>query len=523
MRKNKSIIIGAGLLVYVPVVLCLFCGKTPGREIEPNDDFASAMTISPGKEVTGFLGTDRDVDFYKVFVSAPSVVSVSLSEVRGVNHSITCYDGATRALLMHVDDARKSSPEKVCNLHVSGGYLFIAVRHGEKDAPAANLDNPYVLTVDVRSPNPREEIEPNNTPDRATPVDVDSDVMGYFSPAFCRSEKDAEKLMPEEDWFSFEMQLPAGHLKVLDIDISPVEEVDSQIRLFSPAMKEIAVANGFGAGKGESLRGIGVSEGGKYYVVVSSVNLASNCQKPYTLSITSRAFDFRTEMEPNDSMDSAQIVQAEEISGSFISRDDRDWYVIKKGEGIHIARVEVLPAAGVDVAMNIYDASKKKIFEINAASAGAREVVPNVGYSDDLFLEIFPRALSPASGPHYKLIISTRPHAGGFEIEPNDSKQSATHVSGDTITGYTSKKGDIDYYFLEFPTRVRKKFIVSAVSGSKLKVSVTDPLGHIIRTVSIEGGREKKFYEIIDAKGFLMVKSLAEQYSEPYVIRMEDK
>jgi hypothetical protein len=352
---------------------------------------------------------------------------------------------------------------------------------------------------------------------------VDSDVMGYFSPAFSKSEKDAEKLMPEEDWFSFDVQLPAGQLKLLDIDISPVEEVDSEIRLFSPAMKEIAAANGFGVGKGESLHGIGMSEGGRYYVVVSSVNFSSNCQKPYTLSVASRAFDFRTEMEPNDGMDSAQIVQAEEISGSFISRDDRDWYVIKKGEGVHISRVELLPAAGVDVAMNIYDASKKKIFEINAAAASVREIVPNVGYSDDLFLEIFSRALSPAPMPHYKLIVSTRPHAGGFEIEPNDSKQSATHVSGDTVTGYTSKKGDVDYYFLEFSSRVRKQFTVSAVSGSKLKVSVTDPLGHIIRTVSVEGGREKKFYEIIDAKSFLIVKSLAEQYNEPYAIRMEDK
>lgn len=516
----------------IPVIFYLFvgiaglfasCSKTFFTENEPNNDYINANVISPGREIQGFLGTSNDIDFFKVFISSPSILDIQLSAVRGVNHSFTCWDSSGKTKFLHVDDTRKSSPERACNVHFSGGYLFISVQHGDKDMPSANLENAYALKLDVRAINPKEEIEPNNSPQSATVIGTDEEISGYFSPAFNRSDEAKGGIVREEDWFAFDVELPGAAPRLLDIDLSAVEEVDSEIRLFSPAMKEILLLNGKGSGKGESVQGIGLAEAGRYFLVISSANFTSNCEKPYMLSMKTRPFDFRSEIEPNDGPEQAQIIQADEISGSFTSRDDHDWYLLKKESEIHIARIEVAGTPETDLAFNVYDASNKKIFEVNASPAGGREMVPNLGYDNDVFIEILPRGPIAVSGPHYRLTITTRPFTEGFELEPNDTLKTATHVTTNTITGYTSKKGDVDYYFLEFPSRINKKFTISAVSGSKLKVSVTDPFGHIIRTAIAIGGTEKKFYETVDKKGYLVVKSLSENYSEPYVIRMEDK
>ncbi len=510
------------------LVFCLsfifpLCSKTTTIEHEPNNNMSTAHTISAGKDMFGHLGTADDVDFYKIFISSPSILDIRLSEVRGVNHSITIWSDNGTKRILHVDDARKSSPERACNVHFSGGYLFISIQHGDKDAPAANIENAYTLNIDVRNINPREEIEPNDTSQNATLIGPDDEITGYFSPAFNRSDDDKGSIAREEDWFGIDVEFPQSMPRLLDIDLSPVDEIDSEIRLLSPAMKEILTLNGKGPGKGETVQGIGITEPGKYFLVISSVNFASNCEKPYTLSLKTRAFDFHSETEPNDTPEQAQIIQAEEINGSFTSRDDRDWYLLKKEKEPHLARIEVSGTTETNIAFNVYDASFKKVFEVHASPTDRRGIIPNLGYDGDLYIEILPRGIIAAAGPHYKLAIATRPFSEGFEYETNDTLKTANTIHENTITGYTSKKGDVDYYLLELPSRAHKKISISAVSGSKLTVSITDPLGHIIRTVRVQGGSEKRLYEMLDKKGYIIVKSISENYSEPYVIRIEEK
>lgn len=523
MNRLQIITNAIFIIVFWLTLTFLFCSKTSSTESEPNDNINNANTVAIGKEVRGYLGTANDVDFFKIFISSPSILDIRLSEVRGINHSITIWNETGTKQILHVDDTRKSSPERACNVHFAGGYMHISVQHGDRDDPAANLENAYTLKVDFRHTAFHEEIEPNDSSQNATLISTEDEITGYFSPAFNRSNYGKSGIVREEDWYAIDVVLPASAPRLLDINLSAVEEIDSEIRIFSPSMKEILTLNGKGTGKSESVQGIGITEPGRHFLVVSSANFASNCEKPYILSLKTRAFDFSSETEPNDAPDLAQIIQAEEINGSFTSRDDRDWYLLKKETEPHIARIEVTGTAEIDIAFNVYDASLQKVFEVNAAPTGQREIIPNLGYEGDIFIEIFPRGAITEGGPHYKLTIATRPFAGGFEYEPNDTLKSATHIHGNTITGYTSKKGDIDYYFLEYPSRANNKISVSAVSGSKLKVSVTDPHGHIIRTVMVPGGTEKKFYEILDKKGYLVVKSLLENYSEPYVIRIEDK
>ncbi len=512
------------LFLFLSAALVLAsCGKAVPREAEPNDSPTKAMEIRSGVPVEGYLGSYNDVDFYKILVAEPSVLDIQLSEVRGVNHSLKLWDGASPEPLKFVDDARKSSPERLCNFSFSKGYLYISVQHGEKDPKIANQENPYYLRVDVRKRKENEEMEPNDTPGAATEVLPGGEMKGFFSPAYNRMNQDREAPLREEDFFRFEVRLPGGNPLLLDMDLTPVPDVDSELHLFSPGMKKIISVNSRGVGAGESARGIGLSESGTWYVMVAARNYASNCDVPYVLTLSTREYDFSQEMEPNDDFATAGDVRGDLVIGRISSSEDRDFFLMKSDGAVKVVRIEAVPEAGLDVAFNVYDGEKNRLFEVNRGASGEREILPNAGGKGDLFVELFSRGNVPPGGASYTLSVSSRVHMPGFELEPNDSKKDSTAVSGDTITGYTSKSDDVDYYLLECRGRVKKRFTVNAVKGASLRVSVTDPLGYALRTVKVMGGTEKSFFEMIDQKGYLIVKSLGENYLEPYVIRMRNE
>ncbi|MCX7679952.1 MAG: hypothetical protein N2316_12160 [Spirochaetes bacterium] len=507
------------IFVLSPVLIYSLCSKTTTSETEPNESIASANPLVAGNQMEGYLGTNTDVDYYKIFIASPSIINISLTEVRGINHSFTCWDHTGKTKILHVDDARKSSPERMCNLHWHGGYLYISIQHGDRDSPAANLENPYYLKVETRAIKTNEELEPNNSSESATRISLNEEIFGYFSPAFSRSSTGT--ILPEVDWFVFETEIANNQPQLLDIKLSPVEEIDSEITLISSTTKVITTINAHGIGKGEAAEGIGLFESGSYFVVISSANGAYNCTASYQLYLKTRPFDFRTEIEPNDSREFAQIIQ-EEVTGGFTSRDDRDWFAIKKGDGISIAHIEAVPLQHMQLALTIYDSRMNRLFEAKSMAIGQKIVLPNVAYQNDAYIELFPHGAIPDSTPHYILRINSRAHTEGFELEPNDSFSSATLIHGNTLIGFTSKKRDVDYYRVEYTEPTRKKIVINTPSGAKITFSIANLKKQIFRNIIVHGGTQKVLYETFDAQCYVIVKALSENYREPYVIHCED-
>jgi len=349
---------------------------------------------------------------------------------------------------------------------------------------------------------------------------VNGEVSGHYSPAVNRLNKSEKNPGREEDWFSLDLRLQDGKPLLLDLELTPVPDIDPELYVFGPGMREILSVNGLGTGQGEALRGIGITESGVHYVMVAARNGLAGCEIPYVLSIKTRDYDFSGEMEPNNDASLANIIQSDEIAGRLSSARDRDFFLVKTSE-LRVLRIEAVPSPELDIALNVYDASKKRLYEINNAGKGEHEIIPNASSREDLFIEVLTRGAAPAEDTSYRLLVSSRSPAPGFEIEPNDTRKDATYVQGDVITGYSTKKNDIDYILLEYGGRARQCFTVNAVKGARLKVSVTDPQGNVVRSVTVNGGAEKKFYEMIDQKGYLVIKSLKENYFEPYVINVK--
>ena len=106
--------------------------------------------------------------------------------------------------------------------------------------------------------------------------------------------------------------------------------------------------------------------------------------------------------------------------------------------------------------------------------------------------------------------------------EPNDDRESAVKVEGNRMAGFMSYRGDKDYYLVKYPVRSRKEFRVSGVEGGSFTVSITDPLGYIIKSVEVEGRTEHVFSEMVDMSGYIIVESRIERYDKSYMIRINE-
>ncbi len=172
----------------------------------------------------------------------------------------------------------------------------------------------------------------------------------------------------------------------------------------------------------------------------------------------------------------------------------------------------------INVKMRIYNAMKRKLYEIDNNKNDQREILPNAFIEGDFFIEVYSDQRVYNQEYTYSLSVSSMPYSVENEIEPNDSSAKATRIKGDLIIGYTSRNNDVDYYYLEYDQRVRCNFNIKGIRNSRLKISVTDPLGYIIKTITLVGNQKKSFNEMIDIKGFIIVESVTESYDEPYSI-----
>ncbi|HPJ35582.1 MAG TPA: hypothetical protein PK358_12150, partial [Spirochaetota bacterium] len=101
------------ILFVSALIMAVSCGKIQSNEeIEPNNTVSTATIVETGKEYTGFLDTENDIDNYLLKIPEDQVIRIELSGVKGINHAIQVrgiVDGSLRAIKT-VDDNRKSSP-----------------------------------------------------------------------------------------------------------------------------------------------------------------------------------------------------------------------------------------------------------------------------------------------------------------------------------------------------------------------------------------------------------------------------
>ncbi len=334
-------------IVFVSLLLWggISCKDKSIVEQEPNNSFSSATEIRLNSKIEGYINKNDDQDFYRLEIIEPVILDIKLAAIKGVNHAMRIfYTIKGKPILIKViDDLRKSSPERMCNLFCESGVYFISVLHGTKDIPRSNTETPYILLLQSREAGNNEELEVNDSALMARSIEFDNTYSGYFSPSYNHLNENRENPYREEDWYYIDVRLDEENSILLDVDLSGVPEINSVIYFFDPQLREISLADSLGVGNGESLKGLGVTKAGRYYVMVTSRNFGSNNDIPYNLQISKREYDYSVEMEPNNTQENANLIVDNRVNGTIAPEGDVDFFLYRVNGNLSLHRIEIEP------------------------------------------------------------------------------------------------------------------------------------------------------------------------------------
>jgi subtilisin-like proprotein convertase family protein len=256
----------------------------PGEEQEPNGSVATASPIASGERVRASLAPGDDVDYYRFVASAGDHVFAAT-----MTHAFGASDGETQLTLLRAQGAQvietdydsgsfgpKASSIAGAETPTDGVYL-LKVNHAWADGELPAYD----LYLQLRSSQPAEEAEPNDTMATANPLSG-----GYFT--------GAHAFPGDRDFYA--MELSAGDTVFLSLDVDPERDEQSyHARLgFGPLGDDnasVVVSDRGSTGAAALIPSdsyeITVSKSGDYYALVSASDpTEGRADATYRLSAT---------------------------------------------------------------------------------------------------------------------------------------------------------------------------------------------------------------------------------------------
>ena len=190
-------------LVLLPVLAALGGGVywfalnqeevlAPNREVEPNNSPETATLLMPKKYLGGQLGRrmsnrESDRDWYRLQVKGvgPQALRASVTGVPNMDITLELFD-ASGGHITGSDASSRGGGEMISQWVVTPGGYFLLVREVWEDGkiPTENVTDSYTLSAKWRPFNAEQwEMEPNNTPVKATPLEPGASVQGYLAGA----------------------------------------------------------------------------------------------------------------------------------------------------------------------------------------------------------------------------------------------------------------------------------------------------------------------------------------------------
>jgi hypothetical protein len=194
------------------------------------------------------------------------------------------------------------------NLSLAPGPVWVRVRGANASAPGGA----YRLIARLSPAEPGAEIEPNNTADRAQPLQMGAEAVGYIG------------WQGDEDWY----RVPTTGLaegSVVAIDLDGVPGVALRVRVYRskpPAAPELLADQAGGTGERLALRSLLAPQDGAD-LLVTVLGTGSNHDDRYRLRVQSQLPAPGSELEPNNDPAHAQAVADGTIQG-YLSRGDVD-------------------------------------------------------------------------------------------------------------------------------------------------------------------------------------------------------
>jgi hypothetical protein len=375
-----------------------------GFEREPDDRAVDAVPTPLGTAVRGYVTHGLDEDWYRVALpeapadadaggaadggpgedagtAAPRALKLELTALEGVRQELSVLTEAEAVLLQ--SRGREGAPLLVRNvgLRAQDRFVYVVVRSAPLDAGkdarrGSRPEEAYALTVQFEETAGDGELEPNDSPDKATPLQPDAEPHGFLSPA---SDVDCYALSGTEGL-------------LLRAQLTGVEGVDLQLSLFERGADggEVELLRANEGGEKEPERLANVSCAGECWLRVAGVSRRvegkwvkdqENATAPYALQLSAVADDGSTEREPNH--EAARAVPLEpgnSVRGTVYPRRDVDLYRVDlSARPVKTPLVATLTGVlKVDVGLYLHRVAEDGSLSLVQTSDGAKGDKPEI-------------------------------------------------------------------------------------------------------------------------------------------------
>jgi hypothetical protein len=337
----------------------------PGEELEPNWKAALATDLALEQDAVGYLGWFTDDDWYRVTPGQLDPASRLRVEYDGLDHvraNLSLRDGSGRI----VQDrwSRPGEGVVLSNLGLPGGQglLHVVLRTQYQ----ANVESRYYLRVLVDVPAGPTEVEPNDTPQAATPLSSTTPLAGILGDTLDR------------DLYRIAADRPA----LVRIRATPPLGLDLSLATLDAEGKVAWEVDSGGPRKEEVIPALQVQPPGVLVQVRAPKRGAVTSVSSYR--ITARALDLRpTEVEPNDRQDQATSWPADQpqMDGYAYPKDDVDQFSLLPQ--VDRLRIRVKVPAGLKLRLELLAADRSRLAATTVSGAGgelAAGVEPGTEY-----------------------------------------------------------------------------------------------------------------------------------------------
>ncbi len=200
-----------------------------------------------------------------------------------------------------------------------------------------------------------------------------------------------------------------------------------------------------------------------------------------------RALDVRdNEVEPNNTPATANAIESgRPVKGQVgkrigVEESDRDFFRFSiPGSEPEVLRAELSGIPNMELMLEVFDGTGKKVAEADNGGVGEGELIPNLRLAPgEHYIAV--REVWTAGRPAtenvsdwYTLTATWKPLVAGHESEPDDVASAALPITvGQTVRGTLGRADDVDYYYVRGDGRGTLAGEVTGVPGVDLRVVV---------------------------------------------------
>lgn len=418
------------------------------EEVEPNDSQAQAQSVADGTFARGFIGAQKDQDWYKLSIPLDSsaILRVELTGVPGINLKMELFD-SDGAELLDVNKNKEDEGEIITNEGLTSGVYFLRIRELWLQGRERKFNDTtaYHLHIYLSPAAPDVEFESNDKAIKSKLVQAEQSIRGYISP------------YKDVDWFKILLPKYGNHY--LELQLSGLENVDLEMAVYDPIEALLLKRNNAGRGDGETILNLGINPDlDFYYIAVQGGTWQSNEDTTYQLTAFFKPYEGKMEFEPNDRMVHASpIASGDTVRGFFDTADDVDWYQLQCFAPYQqIARIEAFGIPKINLNLTVFNHDEEQIWSVNETGEMENEIITNIGLksNSNYFLKIENVGKSVNLEQRYSIFLNINQFSAFEEFEPNNQKDEATQLNLDTsVRGYIHPIGDVDFYKLDLSNR----------------------------------------------------------------------